>query len=108
MNLRRGYRDIRALPMRQAGQYLLRKASKGWRARKAEREASKHVAAIENDLASALQSPQPVSLLNAKFEQLEGFPIPFVQIQQTAELICLAFPVWRERCIESADGVCAN
>ena len=103
------YRDLRALPSRQAGRLLMRKASKGWRARKAEISAKRQIRSIQNDLGSPLVPGQVLhDLLDSKFTRLNGFPITPDRTRETAALLNQRFPDWVARCIGSANRICEN
>jgi Heparinase II/III-like protein/Heparinase II/III N-terminus len=104
---RRLYNDVRALPITQAAPFLLSKAGKGRRQRQNQRNAYRQIREIETNLASVLEIDGDLpSYLDAKFTNLEGFPIQPDRRQKVAELLNGHFPEWADRCLKSARALC--
>ena len=101
--------DLRALSVPQAGKYLVRKATKGWRARQGERSAHRQIRALERDIGNVL----PAGLTTDAFLQLtfsgpEGFPLFSARRDAVARVLHEQFPEWVARCLDQADRICNN
>ena len=101
--------DTRALSLRQAGLFVFRRATKGWRLRRGWALASRRLAALEVDLPSNLTIHEPISSwFESKFNTLEGFPTSAIERERVAELIRREIPRWVESCLTTANAVCEN
>jgi uncharacterized heparinase superfamily protein len=99
-------RDLRELPLREAGRLVAQKASKGLRTRKAEQSARNQIARVQNDPGALLSGGMAFSeYVRLKFTSLRGFPITHQRAEEAARIINDRFPDWRQRCLERANGI---
>lgn len=101
--------DLQALSLPQAGKFLVRKATKGWRTRQAERSAHRQIHALERDLGAGLPAGLGAdAFLERTFSRLDGFPLLPAQKDAVVRVLHEQFPEWVARCLDQADRICNN
>jgi len=103
------YRDLKALPLPEAGRLIARKSSKSWSTLRAEHSVMRDIARLESEPDSLLINGKFLSDFAAgKSNALSGLPIRPEEVRQTAECLRRDFPEWVERCLAGANAICEN